>query len=160
MEEIKEVYYESFRKINFIERYERIREKFKDFENRMTKLDNKEVKHIFKEQGYKAKIFSPGQDFYFEEFYKDIKFHFEITKKGGVIQSRIDIYINGKIPEKLDTNLVFIYRVLLNNMNLELAPPICYTCFESFEEILIEFLSIYEDFKTEFLKQVNEQGIA
>lgn len=160
MKEIKELYNESFRKINFVERFERIREKYGDFENRMTKLDNKEVKRIFTEQGYKVKIFSPGQDFYFEDFFGDFKFHFEITKKGGIIQCRIDVYFKGEIPEKMHTNLYFIYRVLLENMNLEIAPPICYKNIDDFEDILKELLSIYKDFKYGFLKYLESAKLA
>lgn len=159
MEEIKNSYYESFRKINFIERFERIRESFNDFDNRMTKLDNKEVKRIFNEQGYNVKVFSPGQDFYYEEFFGDFKLHFEITKKGGIIQNRIDVYFKGEVPEKLDTNFYFLYRVLIKNMNLEISTPICYSCIEDFEQILKEYLSIYEDFKQEFNGLLKEKGI-
>lgn len=160
MEEIKELYYESFRKINFVERFERFLEKYRDFEYRMTKLDNKEVKRVFAERGYKVKIFTPGQDFYFEEFFGDYKFHFEVTKKGGIIQSRIDLYFRGEKPDKIDTNLYFLYRLLINDMNLEIAPPICFTSIEEFEQILIELLSIYKDFKVEFLSQIEGNGLS
>lgn len=157
MEEIEGIYYESFSKINFIERFEKIRKSFNDFENRMTKLDNREVKRVFNEQGYKVKIFSPGQEFYFDVFLDDYKFYFEINKKHGIILCRIEVFKKEiKIAEY--TPLHFIYRVLINDMDL-LLDPICYTSLDDFEAILKEFLSMYEDFKAEFLKQVGEKGI-
>jgi hypothetical protein len=158
MEKLKEIYYESFRKIHFLERYEKLSKTFQNFDKRMSNLDNKVVKAFFKNLGYQVKIFSPGQDFYFDESNGDFKFYFEINKKGGTLLGRIDVYYQNTLP-KMHTTFHFIYRVLLEKMDIELF-PICYTNEHEFEAILKEFLSIYEDFKLEFLKQMKEVSLA
>ena len=156
MEEIKKTVFDSYRDISFIERYEYLINEYSSyFDNRMSKLDNKEVKRIFTERGYKAKMFSPGQYFYFEETFQNKKFVFEVDKRKGIFICKIDIYYDFiKVTEY--TPFHFVYKLLVDDMNLD-VPVLCYSNVIDFEDLLIKSLHIYEDFRDEFLK--NMEGV-
>jgi len=91
---IEKIYYESFKNIDFVNRYKKIMDAHKhplDFI--LSKMDKSTVRKIFKEVGYDFKISSPGQFYVFFETIKDYSFKISFQISGGIIGIYIYIYI-------------------------------------------------------------------
>ena len=144
----------SYNSINFTERYRKIMEQYNDFNNRMHKVDKNEILKTLKHLGYNFKIFSPGQECYLEESISNFKYDFSFNSKNGIMQIYISIYFNN-IKVKYQENFAFIYRALMGDMNLNTTAP-KFKTYDEFKEIINSLLKIYEDFKNEFLKRMNE----
>jgi hypothetical protein len=144
----------SFQFIDFVNRYQKIMENHSDFENRMQKVDKKEILKVLKELGYTFKVFSPGQDFYIEDFVAEYKFVFSFKCKSAIMENYIYVYYKG---EKIlyEENFAFIFRYLLKDINAQTTAP-KFKTYNEFKEIIQKLLKIYEDFKAEFLKQVEK----
>lgn len=147
----------SYRNINFISRYKELMLRHNNFESRLLKIDKKEILKILKELGLSFKIFTSGQDFYLEDKVHDFKFTFSFNAKNGIMASYIYVYRNeDKIPFPYP-NLGFVYKFLLDNMDLNIN-ALNFRDYQDFKKIMYPLIQIYEDFKGEFLRQVEQEG--
>lgn len=146
--------FRAYRNIDYINRFEGLYNRHDDFDNRMKKIENNIVKRIFNNFGFKVEILQPGRDFEFYEQLGEIGFVFSLNIKGGTIVQYTYVYNKNEKVESPE-NIYFIYRYLIDNLDLELH-PIVYKNEHNFKEILGELLSIYSDFKFEFMRLVNE----
>lgn len=160
-EKIAEIIYQSYRDINFVDRLKKGSLKY-DFPSDviMKRMNKKENLKILKELGYNFKIFSPGQHYDYSEEFKNIKLKLSCKISGGIINSYIYIYINN---EKVNSNvykenLSFIYRHLVGDMNAYIT-AFTFRDFDDFKNAMSDIIKIYEDFKQEFLKQMQENGL-
>jgi hypothetical protein len=143
---------DSYRSIDFAIRYKKLMNEHNDFQNRLQKVEKKEVLAVLKNLGYNFKVFSPGQDFYIENVTGEYKFIFSFKCKSAIMENYIFVYYNNaKII--YEENLAFIFRALMGDMNTSTTAP-KFRDYEEFQKIITLILQIYEDFKTEFLKQV------
>lgn len=157
-----EIAYKAFRNINFIRRLKDGSLKF-DFPSSeiMKRMDKKENLRILKELGYSFKIFTPGQYYDFEEVIGNVKLILSSQISGGIITNYIYIYINDiKIDHKFkfEENLGFVYRYLMDDMNAEIT-AYTFRNFDDFRNAMADIISIYEDFKKEFLKLMKEENL-
>lgn len=130
-------------KINLIERYGDLHQKFSNSKSAISKIDKKEVLKILKPYGYPYK-YSEGR-YYFEEPYnEDISFLASISPKGGSVMMYMNVKKDGEFLDLDSGGLHSIYRKKLGN---ELGSPIFYTTYEELAVIVKEFFAIYEDFK-------------
>ena len=146
---------ESYHNIDFIKRYKIVFQKYY-FDRKtvdvMTKMNKKENLNIIKELGYKFKIFSPGQDYEYEEEFNNIKLILSCQISGGAVIPYIYIYVDdNKINFR--QNLGFVYKILIYDMNV-IANALLFRNYDDFREIMAAIIEIYEDFKKEFLKQM------
>ena len=83
---------ESYNSINFINRFKTISSRYDfDLDNIMSRMNKRENLNIMKGLGYKFKITSPGQRYYYEEKINDIKMVLGCHISGGIIISYIYI---------------------------------------------------------------------
>lgn len=155
----EETYYKSFRNIDFIERYKSIMDSNNlPLDKILTRMDKSIIKKTFKEIGYDFKISSPGQFYVFYETIGNYSFKVSFQIIGGIVIIYIYIYINHEYIKVANNNLTFLYRYLLNNMNLVTNQP-KFINYEELKIILINILNIYEDFKKEFLKLLKKENL-
>jgi hypothetical protein len=154
-ENLKGIIETTYRRVNFVSRYKETMVKHNDFENRMRKVEKKEILNILKDLGYFFKVFSPGRDFYIENEVSNFRFVFSFNCKDGIMTNCIFNYQNGK-KITFEENLGFVYRYLLDDMELPINAQ-KFKNYTEFKEIISSLLRIYEDFQVEFLKQVNDQ---
>lgn len=126
----------------------------------MKKMDKKENLKILKELGYEFKVFTPGQYYNYEEVFGNIKLVLSCQIGGGIITEYIYVYIDN---EKIDVNLLrsnlaFVYRYLLNNSDAEIS-ACTFRNFDDFRDAMGDIIGIYEDFKKEFLKLMEEHNL-
>lgn len=153
---IAELAYQAYDRIDFVNRLKNNSLKY-DFplDDIMKKMDKKENLKILKELGYNFKIFTPGQHYNYEEEFGNIKLILSCQISGGIITDYIYIYINGTKIEGnlLKSNLGFVYRHLLNDKEAYITAS-TFRNFEDFRNAMSDIINIYEDFKREFLKQM------
>lgn len=148
----------TFEKINFQEKYRNLLNSFSDYENSMEKIDIKQIKMILKENKLFFKVFNPGQEFYHKESIFDFEFSFNFKTKYGAVTSYIFIWFKGNKIEFEYPNLNFVYKWLEGKMEEPISPP-SFKTYDDFRTIIISLNNIFEDFITEFLKQVKEKDM-
>lgn len=160
-EQTSQIAYQAYRNIDFINKLKKISLKY-DFplDNLMKRMDKKENLKILNELGYKFKIFTPGQHYNYEEVFGNIKLILSCQISGGIITEYIYIYVDGTKIEGtlLKSNLSFVYRYLLNNREAEIT-ACTFRNFDDFRDAMGDIISIYEDFKKEFLKLMEENNL-
>ena len=160
-EKIAELAYQAYRNIDFVNKLKKISLKY-DFplDDLMKRMDKKENLKILKELGYNFKIFTPGQHYNYEEVFGNIKLIFSCQISGGIITEYIYIYLDGTKIEGnlLKSNLAFVFRNLLNNKEAEIT-ACTFRNFNDFRDAMSDIISIYEDFKKEFLKLLKENNL-
>jgi hypothetical protein len=93
-EKIAEIAYQAYKNINFINDYKPTFLKYNfPLDDVMSKMDKKENLKILKELGYSFKIFTPGQQYNYEEVFSNIKLILSSKISGGIINNYIYIYI-------------------------------------------------------------------
>lgn len=158
---ISKIVYQSYYNIDFINRFKEGSSKFNFPPNSiMKKMDKKKNLDILSQLGYNFKLSSPGQYYSYLEQTGNIKLNLFCQISGGIITEYIYIYIDN---EKLDvnyyrSNLAFTYRYLINDMNAEIS-ALTFRNFEDFKEAMKMIISIYEDFKKEFITQMKAKGL-
>jgi hypothetical protein len=160
-EKTAKIAYQAFRNIDFINNYKSKFLKYNfSIDDVMTKMDKKENIKILKELGYEFKIFSPGQHYNYDENFGNIKLTLSSKISGGIINNYIYIYINNKKINSnfYEENLAFIYRHLKNDNNA-ITNAFKFRNFNDFRNAMSDIISIYEDFKTEFLKLMKEHDL-
>ncbi|MDR6969461.1 hypothetical protein J2X31_003492 [Flavobacterium arsenatis] len=160
-EQTSKIAYQAYRNIDFVRKLKNNSLRY-DFplDNIMKKMDKKENLKILKELGCDFKIFTPGQHYNYEEVFGNIKLILSCQISGGIITDYIYIYVDGnKIDGTLlKSNLGFVYRYLLNDKEAEIKAS-KFRNFDDFRNAMGDILSIYEDFKTEFLKLMKEENL-
>lgn len=144
-------------KIKFDVRYKELSKK-NQFELTFENYSNEEIIKIIDNLGYKSKYYKSGNFFKIEEKISDVLFYLNISLKYGLTE----FIIGGtKITTKQ-----FIYGGTFGNIfkdmnyfidkveNDTVSKP-SFRNYDDLQIILKEALSIYEDFKYEFLKQDN-----
>lgn len=160
-EQTAQIAYQAYRNINFVNKLKSNTLKYKfSLDEIMSKMDKKENLKILKELGYNFKIFTPGQHYDYEEIFGNIKIILSCQISGGIITEYIYIYIDGTKIEGtlLKSNLAFVYRYLLNNKEAEIT-AFKFRNFYDFRNAMSDIISIYEDFKKEFLKLMAENNL-
>lgn len=146
-----------YRNIDFYNRYNCFREKYKDVEPNLEKYEVNLVLNIFKNIGYdNVRFMKSGSFFKIKEKQKPYEFYFHVSLKYGVCE----LIIGGEnLLTKTFVGSVFggIMRDILKFEGKEEKrfPLPGYRNYYDLKIILKESLSIYEDFKKEFIKQYN-----
>ncbi|MDA2643435.1 hypothetical protein [Bacillus cereus] len=143
--EIKEV----LEKINFVERYKALSEKFSNSENTFENYENEKVFEVFETLGYKAR-YNKKADFFIvgEVKNKDsYAFRFNISLKYGVAELIWEAWHNDEVRVG-DPWDVFI-RLLSNDMGK--VPVLYFHSYDEFKEIMKIAFEMYEDFKRELI---------
>lgn len=155
----EDLYYKSFKNIEFIDKYKKVMyEHSHSLDDILSRMDKSIIKSTFKEIGYDFKISSPGQFYVFYETIDSYSFKISFQITGGIIIIYIYIYLNHEYIKVDNNNLTFLYRYLLGDMNLITKQP-SFKNYEELKDILIEILKIYEDFKKEFLKLIENSKL-
>ncbi|ANV69995.1 hypothetical protein COD78_06420 [Bacillus cereus] len=143
--EIKEV----LEKINFVERYKALSEKFSNSENTFENYENEKVFEVFETLGYKAR-YNKKADFFIvgEVKNKDsYAFRFNISLKYGVAELIWEAWHNDEVRVG-DPWDVFI-RLLSNDMGK--VPVLYFHSYDELKEIMKIAFEMYEDFKRELI---------
>ncbi|WP_430612013.1 hypothetical protein [Flavobacterium sp. JP2137] len=146
-----------YKNIDFIRRYEALSTNFQiDDELNYSK---EEVVSIIKALGYDVKFMKKNNFFKIEQKIDGIKFYFHICLKYslvelivGALYNENNIFITGDVFGGL-------YKDMQPLQGVELGKGINKPSFSSYSElteILKEAFSIYEDFKTEVIKEYGE----
>ncbi|OED18854.1 hypothetical protein A9523_08600 [Bacillus cereus] len=143
--EIKEV----LEKINFVESYKALSEKFSNSENTFENYENEKVFEVFETLGYKAR-YNKKADFFIvgEVKNKDsYAFRFNISLKYGVAELIWEAWHNDEVRVG-DPWDVFI-RLLSNDMGK--VPVLYFHSYDELKEIMKIAFEMYEDFKRELI---------
>ena len=150
--------YEIYKKIFFVERYEKLSVKFQ-FEERLD-YSKENVLDLIKKIGYTAKYVKKDNFFKIEEKKRIIKFYLNICLKYSNVELVIgatniieDKFLIGGVFVRICTEVNY-YKCISLDENIK-KPK--FRNYEDLEEILTEAFAIYEDFKTEVLKVDWEQ---
>ncbi|MEE9379015.1 MAG: hypothetical protein V3V33_13365 [Candidatus Lokiarchaeia archaeon] len=141
-----------FKKINFVDRYQKIYEKYNDFDNRLSTSNKKMYLEKIKIFDRSVIYHSKDKMFQVNFKYKSYSLNLGLSLHHGIVEARL-FYIKDEewlIYNRFD----FICEKLLNGFREKYNIP-KYRSEEELEDILKEIFSIYEDLKKEFIKQYN-----
>lgn len=145
--------YEIYKKISFVERYEKLSANFQ-YEERLD-YSNEEVLDLIQNIGYKVKYIKKNNFFQLIEKKNHIKFYLHICLKYsnveliiGATNTITEQFITGSVFSGLHQDIKYFEGTNLDNL---LKKP-KFRNYQDLEEILKEAFSIYEDFKNEVLK--------
>ncbi len=142
----------AFVKISFVQRIVELSKRFSNYDQRMEKFDKKQILYILNKLGYDFKYVD--RSFLYKASISDsVIAHVIFDLKYGIFLTYFLISVNGVFINLDSGNLAFIYRHLIGDKEADITAP-NFNNYEDFEEISKSILSIYEDFKTEFLKQM------
>ncbi len=146
--QLKQATKTALEKINFIERYKTLSNKYAfDLKEAFERYDINEVLNIIDGLGYKASYNKSENFFKIVEKTPEFKFQFNISLKYGLVELIWAIWM-GK--EYFDGSNWVMLKRLLDGMDENLRDP-RFRNYVELKEILEIALSIYEDFKHEFL---------
>jgi len=161
-EKIVEIIYETYKQINFVDRYKTIYPKYRfDLGTIMSRMNKKENLNVMKDLGYKFKIFTPGQHYNYEEQFGDIRLILSCQISGGMVIPYIYIYIYDKkigAKQNFRANIGFVYKRLTNDFK-QIVNVLSFRNYEDLKGIMKSVIEIYEDFKKEFLKRMEESNL-
>jgi hypothetical protein len=157
--QFEELYYEAFKNVDFLKRYKEIMDKHNHpLDEILSRMDKSIIKHTFEDLGYDFKLSSPGQFYVFFETFGSFSIKISIKISGGIIHTYIYIYICNEVVKIDYTNFAFIFRILKNNMD-EVTNAPKFKDYEELSVIIKDIIGIYEDFKTEFFKLMEENRL-
>ncbi len=161
-EKIVEMIYETYKSIDFLDKYRVIYPQwFLDSDTILKRMNKKENLNVMKELGYEFKIFTPGQHYRYVETFDRIELVLSCKISGGIITPYIYIYIDGEnINHRygLRNNLGFVYKHLTNDFE-QIVNALCFSNLEDLKEIMASVIGIYEDFKKEFLSKMETKKL-
>lgn len=135
-------------RIDFIERYKRLSQKYAfDSKEKFTDYDNDEIIKVFSELGYKATYNKSENFFKIIEKTPIFKFQFNISLKYGLVEL---IWAVWKDKAYYGGNSWVLMKRLLEGSDENMRDP-RFRNYTDLKEILSEAFSIYKDFKREFL---------
>ncbi|WP_242241006.1 hypothetical protein [Bacillus cereus group sp. BfR-BA-01309] len=143
--EIKEV----LEKIDFVERYKSLSEKFPDRTNTFENYENEKVIVVFESLGYKAR-FMKKENFFIvgevknKDFYT---FRFNISLKYGLVEFIWSARYNGEV--RVGNSWDIFVKVLSNGSDR--LPAVCFHSYDELKEIMKIAFEMYEDFKRELI---------
>ncbi|MDM5186432.1 hypothetical protein QUF99_03120 [Bacillus sp. DX4.1] len=143
--EIQEV----LEKIDFMERYKALSEKFSDRENTFENHENEKAIEVFESLGYKARYMKKENFFIVGEVKnKDIyTFRFNISLKYGLVEFIWTARHNGEV--RAGTPWAMFVEVLSNDTEKVLRPE--FHSYDELKEIMKIAFEMYEDFKRELI---------
>jgi hypothetical protein len=142
----------AFVKISFVQRIDELSKRFSNYDQRMEKFDKKQILFILNKLGYDFKYVD--RSFLYKVTISDnVIAHVIFDLKYGIFLTYFLMSVNGDFINISSGNLASIYRYLIGDKEADITAP-NFTNYQDFEEISKSILSIYEDFKTEFLKQI------
>ncbi len=151
--ELSKKEYEIYKKISFVERYEKLSVKFQ-FEERLD-YSKENVLDLIKKIGYTAKYVKKDNFFKIEEKKGIIKFYLNICLKYSNVELVIgatniieDKFLIGGVFVRICTEVNY-YKGISLDENIK-KPK--FRNYEDLKNILREYFLIYEDLKTEVLK--------
>jgi len=159
-DKIIKIIHDSYLAINLIDRYKNLFPKFNfDLDLIMSRMNKKENLNVIKGLGYDFKIFTPGQHYNYVEQFDDTKLILSCQISKGMVFPYIFIYVNdNKIGLPYRAKLSSTYRMLLNSPQEKLN-SLKFRNYEDLKEIMKSVIEIYEDFKKEFLKRIDESDL-
>ena len=139
----------SLAKIDFIQRYKALSEKFSHRENTFENYENEKVIAVFESLGYKARFMKKENFFIVGEVKnKNIyTFRFNISLKHGLVEFIWSARHNGAIRAG-DSWAMFV-AILSNDTEKILRP--CFHSYDELKEIMKTAFEMYEDFKRELI---------
>ena len=157
--ELSKKEFEIFEKINLYERYSNISNQYR-FEETFENYSNDEVIKIVKELGYSAKYRKKEKFFQIIETTNKLKFYFHFSLKYGLVE--IIMYwecINNKDKWGGGTFAGICKKIEIakNEEKEGYIKKARFRNYEDLKNILREYFLIYEDLKTEVLKEDWEQ---
>lgn len=139
-------------KIDFVSRYQSICEKHYDFDNRMRDSTKQIQKEVLDKFGYKYKYISNGSFYQIKEQENNITFQLHLVLKRGIVETLLFIIEEGKTVEPQGRIDFFPEDLGITYDRMKYGLP-KYCSEEELREILADLFSIYEDLKTEVIKQ-------
>ncbi|MED2795734.1 hypothetical protein P4256_29460 [Bacillus wiedmannii] len=139
----------SLAKIDFIQRYKALSEKFSDRENTFENYENEKAIEIFESLGYKARFMKKENFFIVSEVKnKDFyTFRFNISLKYGLVEFIWSARYNGEV--RVGNSWDMFVKVLSNGS--ERFPAVCFHSYDELKEIMKIAFEMYEDFKQELI---------
>ncbi len=152
--------YDTYKSIDFINKYKNLFPKFNfDLDTLMSRMNKKENLNVMKDLGYTFKIFTPGQHYNYEEQFGDNKLILSCQISKGMVFPYIFIYVNNiKVDLPYRAKLGSVYRDILNSPQ-EPLNALCFRNLNDLKFIMIDLIEIYEDFKKEFLLRMETEKL-
>ena len=146
---------EIFEKINLYERHSNISNQYR-FEETFENYSNEKVIEIVKELGYSAKYKKKENFFQIIETINEMRFYFHFSLEYGMVE--VIIFWENENNKDLSGGglLSVVCKLIEIAKNEEKEGYIKDACFRNYEDlknILREYFLIYEDLKTEVLKE-------
>ncbi|WP_299527088.1 hypothetical protein [Winogradskyella sp.] len=139
-------------KVDFVNRYQKICEKYNDYENSMSGSDKKKYLEILNSINDEVSYSSKDRTFKYSFKYKNCILDMILTMHNGMVETHLN-YL--KDDKWLMFNRFDGYAQELNpDFNREIHNIPKYSSFKELENILREIFGIYEDIKKE-LKRLN-----
>lgn len=137
-------------KIDFVNRYQKLSDKFQTDESSFSNYNDSTVKEIIESYGYKVKFNKSEKFFKILEKENDYKFQFNIVLKYGIVELIWDVLENNQ-RLSLGGPWGLITKLYMKN---EVSIPLPKFCnYMDLKEILIDAFRIYEDFKHQLIKE-------
>ncbi|KMN71030.1 hypothetical protein A9485_17355 [Bacillus cereus] len=139
----------SLAKIDFIQRYKALSEKFSHRENTLENYENEKVIAVFESLGYKARFMKKENFFIVGEVKKKdfYTFRFNISLKYGLVEFIWSARYNGEV--RVGNSWDMFVKVLSNGS--ERLPAVCFHSYDELKEIMKIAFEMYEDFKRELI---------
>ncbi len=144
-----------FQKINFLNRYSELFNET-EFKDRLKKVDKTEVLNLFKKLGIDNVKYKSGENFYQIKEQSDmLEFYFHISIKGGIYELIFGVFQLSPKQHLAGGSAGSIYDeiVRFEKLDVERVKTPIFSTKEQLKEMLDKSLSIYEDFKTEFISE-------
>lgn len=135
---------EALEKINFINRYRAISEKYRSDEKFV--YDNNEILSVLEELGYPSKYDKKENFFQFSQKISMYQFKFNFSFKYCLVEFIWEVWRDGDI--QLGDPWAMLRRLM--NVDEAIKPP-KFSNYDELREILKEAFQMYEDFKKELL---------
>lgn len=146
--ELSEVY----KKIDFVNRFKKISINHNDFKNSLSGNNKEMYDRILSKFIYPVKYFKKETFYKIEEKLGNITFIFQLVLKNGIVEPMLYVKLNENYLGP-DHRFDSVCEKLEDSFTRREFPIPVYSSEEELEEILNEIFAIYEDFKSELLKQ-------
>ena len=144
---------EALNRISFVERYKEISQRHNEpnYDLLQKRVDKKQILGIFSVLGYRFKYIPVERFFVLSETVEDFEFKIDIKITSGICTFYMGVVHKGEYINHQYTNLAFLYRYLINDMDAPTTAP-KYKDHEEFKAIAVAWMGLFEDLKKEFLR--------
>ncbi|WP_417873741.1 hypothetical protein [Xanthomarina gelatinilytica] len=139
-------------KIDFVNRYKKICQEHNDFDNSMSENNKNLTSRVLGSFKYNYKYFSNGSFYQIKEQENNITFQLHLVLKRGIVETLLFIMVEEKTIEPQGRIDFFPEDVGITYDRMKYGLP-KYCSEVELREILADLFSIYEDLKTEVIKQ-------